>query len=152
MQTKIQDLFLCKINTMAGETRLKKLIDEMDPRLNPGEYVFSSANTTNGIDRADILCEFKEQEGITLILERNKADAYGLPYEFIAAWITLSVHSALEAKGLTAKVATALARQGISCNVVAGYYHDHLFVPYQEGNKAVEVLRALSTDESIGNL
>lgn len=124
----------------------------MDPRLNPGEYVFSSVNTTDGMDRADILCEFKEQEGITLILERNKADTYGLLYEFVAAWITLNVHSALEAKGLTAKVATALAKQDISCNVVAGYYHDHLFVPYQEGNKAIDVLKALSTDESIGDL
>lgn len=131
---------------MSGETRLKKLINEMDPRLNPGEYVFSTVSTTYTIDRANILCEFKEQEGITVILERTQAEAYGLTYEFVAAWITLNVHSALEAKGLTAKVATALAEHNISCNVVAGYYHDHLFVPHAEGNKAVDILKALSMD------
>ncbi len=117
----------------------------MDPVLNPGAYVFSTVSTTNTINKADILCEFKEREGITIILERDRADAYGLPYEFVAAWITLNVHSALEAKGLTAKVATALAGQNISCNVIAGYYHDHIFVPHKEGNKAVDILKALST-------
>ncbi|WP_282162302.1 ACT domain-containing protein [Ulvibacterium marinum] len=131
---------------MSGETRLKKLINEIDPRLNPGEYVFSTVSTTDTIDRANILCEFKEQEGITVILERTQAETYGLTYEFVAAWITLNVHSALEAKGLTAKVATALAEHNISCNVIAGYYHDHLFVPHAEGNKAVDVLKALSMD------
>lgn len=131
---------------MSGETHLKKLINEMDPRLNPGAYVFSTVSKIDGIDRTDILCEFKEQEGTTVILERTLAEAYGLTYEFVAAWITLTIHSALEAKGLTAKVATALAEQNISCNVIAGYYHDHLFVPYAEGNKAVDVLKALSID------
>ncbi|WP_425235977.1 ACT domain-containing protein [Ulvibacterium sp.] len=131
---------------MSGETHLKNLINEMDPRLNPGAYVFSTVSKTDGIDRTDILCEFREQEGITVILERTKAEAYGLTYGFVAAWITLNVHSALEAKGLTAKVATALAEQNISCNVIAAYYHDHLFVPYAEGNKAVDVLKALSID------
>lgn len=118
----------------------------MDPGLNPGKYVFSTVNTTDTIDRADILCEFKEQEGITIIMERSKADAYGLTYGFVAAWITLNVHSALEAKGLTAKVATALTKHNISCNVIAGYYHDHLFVPHAEGNKVIDILKALSMD------
>jgi len=132
---------------MSGETRLQKLISEMDPRLNPGEYVFATVDKDDMVDRIDALCEFKEQEGTTLILERQKADALKLSYGFVAAWITLNIHSALEAKGLTAAVATALALEDISCNVVAAYHHDHIFVPHSEGKRAVTVLKVLSSGD-----
>ncbi|WP_175108399.1 ACT domain-containing protein [Pararobbsia alpina] len=51
----------------------------------------------------------------------------GLNALFRCAWITLTVNSALEAVGLTAALATALGNSGISCNVVAGAYHDYIF-------------------------
>jgi len=70
-----------------------------------------------------------EEEGLTLVLSRQDADRTGLADDYVAGWITLRVHSALESVGLTAAVAEALARVGISCNVVAGFHHDHLFVP-----------------------
>jgi uncharacterized protein len=132
---------------MVGETDLKKLIQNMNPRLNPGEYVFCT------VERADVPTDweplgwFREQEGTTVIVPRSRADALGLSYSFGGAWITLNVHSALEAVGLTAAVSRALAQAGISCNIVAGYYHDHLFVPVHEANRALEMLRAL-TDAS----
>jgi hypothetical protein len=89
-----------------------------------------------------------EAEGTTLVLEQDEADGLGLPYEYVAAMISLRVHSALGAVGLTGAIATVLARAGISCNVVAGYYHDHLFVPYERGAEAVQLLRALSSPSS----
>ncbi len=86
----------------------------------------------------------REEEGLTLVLSQQQADELGLPYTFMAAWITLRVHSALEAVGLTAAVSTALADAGISANVVAGFSHDHLFVPYDRADDAMRVLAAIT--------
>jgi uncharacterized protein len=72
------------------------------------------------------------------------ADEHRLRYDYVAAWITLRVHSALDAVGLTAAVATALAAAGLSCNVVAGYHHDHLFLPYDHAETAMRVLHDLT--------
>jgi hypothetical protein len=131
---------------MSGQTHLKKLIAGMKPILNTGEYIFSTLKTVENIQRKDILCEFKEVEGITLVMERQKADAYNLPYTYIASWITLSIHSSLEAVGFTAIISTLLAKNNISCNIMAGYYHDHLFVDCNDGPKTVQVLTELSKD------
>lgn len=95
------------------------------------------------IDPNDVICTFKEEEGLTLIIEQGKADELGLSYDFVASWITLQIHSSLEAVGLTAAFSSALAKNEISCNVVAGYYHDHIFVKHDDQAKALEVLRRL---------
>ena len=129
---------------MKGETQLKELIRGMKPSLRSAPYVFATMASTEQIQRSDIIGEFKEEEGITVILAQQKADALRIPYDFVAAWITLTVHSALSAHGLTAAFSTALASHKISCNVIAGYYHDHLFVPYDEGERALTVLKALA--------
>lgn len=128
---------------MPGETNLNKLIRNLKPFLHPGKYVFVCLTNPPPIPPEDIVASFREEEGTTLILEQRVADELQLPYSFIAAWITLKVHSSLEAVGLTARVATALTAAGISCNAVAGYHHDHIFVPYQEADRAVNVLRKL---------
>lgn len=129
---------------MSGETNLVKLVQSMKPILNNGEYVFTTVKSIADIPRTDVLCEFREQEGVTLVLERQKADLLNLKYDYIASWITLSVHSALDAVGLTAVFSSELARNGISCNVLAGYYHDHIFVNKNDGTRAVEVLQRLA--------
>lgn len=85
-----------------------------------------------------------EGASTTLVLRRPDADAAGLAYDFVAAWITLTVHSSLAAVGLTAAVSTALTAAGISCNVLAGFYHDHLLVPVERADDALAVLRGLA--------
>lgn len=129
---------------MAGEKNIATLIKGMTPKLNQGDYVFCTVSDVSKIDRAATIGEFKEAEGITVILERQKADQLNLPYEYIASWITLSIHSSLEAVGLTALFSTELAKHNISCNVIAGYYHDHIFVAKEDADKTMKVLSNLS--------
>ncbi|RJG14283.1 ACT domain-containing protein [Pseudomonas cavernicola] len=131
---------------MAGETSLSHLLRSMSPQLNAGDYVFCSVNDENLLAGVQVLGSFREREGLTVILQRQQAERLGLPFDYIAAWITLTVHSALSAVGLTAAFATALAMAGISCNVIAGYYHDHLFVAQADGERAIDVLRQLAAD------
>lgn len=131
---------------MAGETSLAALLRDMKPVLNPGEYVFCTLPGTQLPAGAEVIGSFREREGLTLILAREEAGRLALAYDYVAAWLTLEVHSALQAVGLTAAVASALAEAGISCNVVAGYFHDHLFVAHRDGALAVDVLRRLSAE------
>ena len=128
---------------MAGKTELIQLLNEMEPVLHLGEYVFVSTNDSVALDSKEIIASFKEEEGTTFILEKEKADALQLDYDYVASWITLNVHSSLEAVGLTAAVSTALAQEGISCNVVAAYYHDHIFVAQPEAKAAMQALTHL---------
>ena len=131
---------------MSGLRDLRELIQSMRPDQVPGEYVFVSVNVASAeLAAKAMVCE---AEGVTYVIERGEADARGLIYDFVAAWITLNVHSALDAVGLTAAVCTALTDAGISCNVLAGRFHDHLLVPYERADQAIEVLKHLATAET----
>jgi uncharacterized protein len=126
---------------MPGEKNLAILLQNMQPTLNAEQYVFCTVPSLQGIDVEQIIFFFREQEGITIVAERSVADALGLEYSYTAAWITLKVHSALDAVGLTAAFSRALAEADISCNVIAGYFHDHIFVDINDAEKAVLVLK-----------
>ncbi|MBF6030084.1 ACT domain-containing protein [Pseudomonas sp. P115] len=131
---------------MAGETALATLLRSMSPHLNDGDYVFCTLPDNRIPPGCEVIGSFREQEGLTLILERQQAEQAGLAFDYVAAWITLNVHSALEAVGLTAAFSSALGKAGISCNVIAGYYHDHLFVGRKDAERALQVLRQLAID------
>jgi hypothetical protein len=128
---------------VAGETDLTTLLRSLSPRVNPGAYVFVLAPAGEPAGAHPVVV-VREGEGTTWVLPREEADALGLGYEFVAAWITLEVHSALEAVGMTAAFARALTEAGISANVVAGLHHDHIFVPHERAEDAVAALRALA--------
>ncbi len=115
----------------------------MSPVLNPGRYVYCTlpGRVPTGLRPVVTVAE---PEGVTFVVSEEEADSLGLPHTFTAAWITLRVHSALDAVGLTAAVATALADRGISCNVVAGFHHDHLFVPADDADRALAALDSLA--------
>ena len=129
---------------MSCETDLRKLLQGMKPRLNEGEFVFCTIQSLEQAKRLDPLCIFQEEEAVTIILPKEQADDATLPYSNTFAWITLTVHSSLEAVGLTAAVSKALTEANISCNLVAAYYHDHIFVPVKDAKRAVELLENLS--------
>jgi hypothetical protein len=133
---------------MSGETNLAKLLQTLTPVRQPGSYVFCAVSSLHGLDLSESIGQFREPEGIALILPQATADRLQLPYTYVAAWITLTVHSSLEAVGLTAAFAQALAADQISCNVVAAYYHDHLFVATHDADKAMQVLQRLATTAS----
>jgi hypothetical protein len=124
-------------------SNLAELLQSMHPVLNRGVYAFVSLPAGGVPDRVEPIATFRESEGLTLIVEEQQAKDAGLSILFRAAWITLTVHSDLQAVGLTAAVATALAEAGISCNVVAAAYHDHLFVPVESASQAIAILQAL---------
>ena len=133
---------------MAGEKVLSTLLESMSPSLDDGQYVFVS------LDDHEVLAQlafsqkikglFVEKEGVTVILEAHIADQFGINYDGVFSCITLNVDSSLDAVGLTAAVSTALANRGISANVVAAYYHDHIFVAAKHAEQAVETLESLS--------
>jgi hypothetical protein len=131
---------------MSGETNLAQLLRTMTPVRQPGTYVFCTIPSLEELDLREIVSFFKEQEGVTVILPQATADQLQLAYSYEAAWLTLTVHSALEAVGLTAAFSRALADAQISCNVVAGYYHDHIFVAVQDADRALQVLQQLAAD------
>jgi hypothetical protein len=124
-------------------TALRELLRTMNPELHAGVFVFASlphGSTPTGLTP---LATFREEEGLSVILPEPEALRANLSVLFRAAWISLTVHSDLQAVGLTAAVAAALAECGISCNVVAGAFHDHLFVPVNRAQDALDCLRLL---------
>ncbi|MFF1926513.1 ACT domain-containing protein [Streptomyces sp. NPDC058221] len=135
---------------MTAENDLRTLLGDLRPELHPGRYVF--ATMPGGQVPAGVrpVVTVGETEGLTLVLPEAEAVAAGLSHSYPAGWITLRVHSALEAVGLTAAVSLALTDAGISCNVVAGFHHDHLFVPHVRAAEAVAVLKALAAESGTG--
>lgn len=130
---------------MSGITHLETLLKSMSPELKAGDFVFCTLpGSLADYVSLSPLASFIEAEGLTLILDAATAAAHGLPASPPYRQITLNVHSSLEAVGLTAAFATTLTQHGISANVVAGYYHDHIFVPTAKAEQALAALQALS--------
>lgn len=127
---------------MAANTDLSTMIATMQPRLDPVTYVWATAEKVP--DGVTPVATIREDEGLTVVCSQDDADAAGLDHTFPCARITLDLHSSLEAVGLTAAFAATLGKAGISANVVAGYHHDHIFVPLDRADDAVEALEWLA--------
>jgi hypothetical protein len=120
---------------------LSILLATLQPILHPEAFVFRSI--TDAVPPNSVAW-FREAEGLSVIVPASESDAAENQF----AWITLTVESSLTAVGLTAAVATALANEGIACNVVAALRHDHLFVPIHRAEDAMEVLKRLQKESS----
>ncbi|OXG08467.1 hypothetical protein BC749_104135 [Flavobacterium araucananum] len=129
---------------MSGEKDLQQLLKSMKPEHNAGEYVFCKVEKLEDVNVNEAEMFFKEREAITLILKKEIADQLKLDYSVVMSWITLTVHSSLEAVGLTAAFSKALSENQISCNVVAAFYHDHIFVNKEDVEKAMKILNLFS--------
>jgi hypothetical protein len=131
---------------MTGEYNLQKLLSSMSPKLIVGEFVFVSIKGAVYGDHARLepIAMVVESEGLTLVISRANADQGSLSYQTVFKCIALEVHSSLDAVGLTAAFSTKLGQCGISTNVIAGYFHDHIFVQAEYADKAVAALVELS--------
>jgi hypothetical protein len=131
---------------MVGVKNLEKIMATLSPYLMGGDFVFCTIQDAKYGDFAELLpvASFCENEGLTLLLTKENADKAGFKYEAIFKCITLKVHSSLEAVGLTAAVSSKLAKRGICANVIAAYYHDHIFVQADKANDALSALNEFS--------
>ena len=127
---------------MAGEENLDNLLMLLQPSLLPGEFVFCTVGPKRYGDLAELqpIASYQEDEGLSLVLSKEAADTADLSYESVFGCISLLVHSSLDAVGLTAAVSGKLAANGISANVVAAFYHDHVFVPKDKAELALQLL------------
>ena len=124
---------------MAGEKKLQKLLASVRPELDGRIYVFCTVpeGQAGGIPG---IFRFREKEGLTVVTELDTAEALHLDYEYPCRHITLNVHSSLEAVGFLAAITARLAAAGVSVNAVSAFYHDHLFVPAEDVQKAMDLL------------
>lgn len=130
---------------MTAITDLDILLKSMSPELIEGDYVFCTVE--GGLAEyvhLNPMATFREKEGLTLVLTKEVATQAQLSFDGVFSMITLSVHSSLEAVGLTAAFATKLGSYGISANVIAGYYHDHIFVQKHKADAAISALKEFS--------
>lgn len=125
---------------MSGEQDLQTLLATLDAVLVDGVFVFVTLPDGDVPRDLSPRMMFQEAEGTTLICQKDKAQAHGLSFEFPSRMITLNVHSALDAVGFIAHIASRLAAAGMGVNPVAGFYHDHLFVPADRAKDAMRIL------------
>lgn len=122
------------------------MLAQMAPRLDDRTYCFVLVDPSSAPQALGAaIGTFREDEGVTAVVPEEVARELGSEGPALAR-ITLMVQSALEGVGLTAAVASTLAEDGIACNVIAAYHHDHLFVPAAAGTRALALLERLSED------
>lgn len=133
---------------MSGITDIHEILRTIRPTLSEAEYIFCTFKNANYGDHKTLnpIGAYREAEGLTLIIQKEIAQAHAIPFEGSYRAITLNVHSSLEAVGLTAAVSTRLAEAGISANMVAAYFHDHVYVPSARAEDAMNVLQTLQNE------
>jgi len=121
------------------------MISGMEPSVRPGAFVFISTEdlTLAASLSSQAISTFEEEEGMSMLIPVELAEKSGFSVDQPMSCITLNVYSSLEGVGLTAAVSTALGNNSIPCNMVAAFHHDHVFVPYELCDQAMEVLTSL---------
>ncbi|WHI46924.1 ACT domain-containing protein [Microbulbifer sp. VAAF005] len=134
---------------MSGTVDLGKLLDDMNPQLFESEYVFCHVSgQLSDYVHLQPRASFIEPEGLTLILLKSIAENENIRFESTYKQIMLTVHSSLNAVGLTAVIPNKLMSKGISANVVAAYFHDHIFVQSEKAKAALSALYEISGKNS----
>ncbi|NUR22554.1 ACT domain-containing protein [Frateuria sp.] len=129
-----------------GGTELDALLADLRPRLHPVPRRFLFLSHDKAAHRLDeALMMFREDEGVTLIVDHDLAGPAPVADRLLWAQITLGVESSLDAVGMMAAVSAALAARGISCNPVSAFLHDHVFVPWDRREDALDALAHLSS-------
>ena len=134
-----------------GEKDLMKLCASLDPVMAAPVYVFCSFPDFMLPDGLVTFCTVREVEGLTAVIEQSDAHRLRLPYTYESRLITLTVHSSLEAVGFIAVISRELARAGIPCNAISGYCHDHIFVPLDRAEEAVNLLKEIAAGASLNH-
>ena len=129
---------------MSGERDIATLLKDMKAVLHHEVFVFVTIANGEIPDGLVTQMQFHEPQGVTLIITKEQAESHHLGYEFASHMITLDIHSSLEAVGFMAFIAGKLAGADIPVNPVAGFYHDHLFVPIDKSKQAMMVLAQIS--------
>lgn len=131
---------------MPAEHHLPTLLQQIAPSVHPEVFVFCCFPSGQLPPALSPVCTFQEAEGLTAIVPLSQAQTLGLAHQFESRMVTLTVHSALDAVGFLARISAALAAQGIACNVVSAFHHDHLFVPRDRLDDALGALNRLQTN------
>ncbi len=131
--------------TSIGETDLRRLLGGLAPELAAKPRAIRSQAADASVP-ADAIMSFREHEGTTTIMVVDESAVDASADEPLWAQITLRIHSSLEAVGMMAAIAAALAARDIPCNAVSAYYHDHLFVPWPRRDDTLAALRELTGD------
>lgn len=123
-----------------GEMDLATMLASLDVERRPGVFTFVAVDVPTPGLLAAAHGMVKEGASTTLVLPIESAERAGLPVVIEMAWLSLTVNSSLEAVGLTAAFAKILGDEDISCNVLAGYHHDHILVPVDRADDAIAAL------------
>ena len=126
------------------ELDINYILQNLSPQLNEGVFVFCTVDNTLNLEEIDIEASVIESEGRTIVLRKEIADQLNLSYNVIMSWITLNVNTSLELVGLSAIISKKFTDNDISYNPIAGYFHDHIFVPIKDTNMAIKLLHNLS--------
>ena len=129
---------------MPIEQNLNALRRLMSPSLQDETYVYCCVPEGQVPTCVRPIATFREAEGLTLIITRSQASSAELSFQFECALIKLNVNSSLDAVGFIAMISASLAKENIPCNVISAYHHDHLFVPFEKRERAMQVLHELA--------
>tara|TARA_B100000214_G_scaffold63798_1_gene42005 strand:- start:11255 stop:11656 length:402 start_codon:yes stop_codon:yes gene_type:complete len=130
---------------MSAKKDLQDILKAINPSLVDEFFIFMTSKEpiNNLVNSLNPIAMFIENEGSTLVITKEIADRNSIHYDAVFKCISLGVHSSLESSGLIAIISGELSKQDIPANVFAGYFHDHIFVPSNKAEKALEIISSI---------